>query len=145
MADEQPSERDHERGNADEGDDRSLNQPDHEAGQDREPECDKTRVLVAGPRLLEIGDGHAPEPADKADREVDLADQEHKDDADRDYGHAGHLPDQVLKVDGAEEDARLRVEEERDCDDPDEHRQGQDNSRRNHDRTQRKRRAAHHS
>src|SRR5256885_2533010 len=123
LTDEQPRKRDHERGDADEGDDRSLNQPDHQAGQDREAECDKTRVLVAGPRLLEIGDGHAPEPADKADREVDLADQEYEDDPDRDHGHAGHLSNQVLEVDGAEEEARLRVEEERDRDDSDDHRQ----------------------
>jgi len=88
---EQASEGDHERGNTDEGDDRSLNQPDHEPGQDREPECDKTRVLVAGPGLLEIGDGHTPEPADKADREIDLSDQEHEDDPDRDHRHTGHL------------------------------------------------------
>src|SRR6185436_21039689 len=39
------------------------------------------------------------------------------------------LSDQILEVDRAEEDARLRGEEERDRDDPDDHRQASDVAR----------------
>ena len=126
LADEQAGERDYEGGNADERDDRPLREPDHDAGQDRERERDETGIVVAGPRLLVIGDGDAREAAEKADREVDLADQQHEHDSDRDHRRAGHLPDQVLEVDGGKEDARLRAEEERDRDDSDDHRQAAD-------------------
>ena len=129
LADQQPGERDHERGHTDEGDDRPLNQSDHDAGQDCERQCDETGVFVAGARLHELGDGDARETAHEADREVDLADQEDEDDAERDHGRACHLSDQVLEVDRAEEEARLRLEEERDRNDPDDHRQAADVAR----------------
>ena len=75
---------------------------------------------------LELCDGDARKPADVADRKVDLADQEHEHDADGDHRDPGHLPDQVREVDRGEEDVRLRREEDRDRDDPDDHRQAAD-------------------
>src|SRR6476660_7766390 len=44
-------------------------------------------------------------------------------------GDAGHLLKQVLEVDCAEKDVRARVEEDRDRDDSDEHRQAADVAR----------------
>ena len=75
---------------------------------------------------LELGHRDAREPAQVADGEIDLADQQHEDDADRDHGHAGHLADQVHEVDRGEEVRRLVCEERGDRDDPDDHRQAAD-------------------
>ena len=68
----------------------------------------------------------AAEPAEVADREVDLADQEHEDDAHRHHRDLRHLRDQVVEVDRGEEHARLRREEDRDQHHADDHRQRAD-------------------
>ena len=90
---------------------------------------------MAGPSELQLGDDDAGNAAGKADREVDLSDQEHEDHADRDHDHGGRLLDQVLEVGRREEEAVLEVqesrsglvrEEDRDRDDPDDHRQAAD-------------------
>src|SRR6266511_2720469 len=81
---------------------------------------------MAGARHLQLGHDDTGDSAHESDREVDLADQEHEDDADADHRDAGHLSDQFREVDGGEEDVRLRGEEDRDSDDPDDHRQAAD-------------------
>jgi hypothetical protein len=105
----------------DEGDDRPLNASDRGADGDRERDRDEPGIVVARAGELELGDGDAGDAAHVPDREVDLADEEHEDDTDGDHRDAGHLPDQVREVDCGEEDVRLRREEERDRDDPDDH------------------------
>ena len=77
-----------------------ITAPATSAARDR----DQPRVVVARARQLQLGDDDAGDAADVADREVDLADQEHEDDADRDHGRPGHLHDQVVEVDRGEED-----------------------------------------
>ena len=64
----------------------------------------------------------AAKPAHRADREVDLAEQQHEHDPDRDQAHRSHLQDQVRQVDRAHEARLLDVE-----DDPD-HRQREDDA-----------------
>src|SRR6266540_3652618 len=81
---------------------------------------------MAGARHLQLGYDDTGDSAHESDREVDLADQEHEDDADADHRNACHLSDQVREVDGGEEDVRLRGEEDRDPDDPDDHREAAD-------------------
>src|SRR6266542_2366252 len=62
---------------------------------------------MAGARHLQLGHDDTGDSAHESDREVDLADQ-------------------VREVDGGEEDVRLRGEEDRDPDDPDDHREAAD-------------------
>ena len=126
LPDEQAGERDHEGRHAEEGDERSLGRSDRTAYRERGKDRDQARVLVTRARQLQLGNDDARDAADVADREVDLADQEHEDDADRDDGHARHLLDQVREVDRAEEDAGLRGEEDGDRDQADDHRQAAD-------------------
>jgi len=46
---------------------------------------------------LKLGDGHAGEAADVPDGEVDLAEEQHEDDAERDDRHAGICTIRLLK------------------------------------------------
>src|SRR5215471_16036908 len=65
-------------------------------------------------RELELRHGHRGEAAQVADREVDLAEQEHEDDAKGEHAGAGELDDDVVEVVGGEEVRRLEAEEEDD-------------------------------
>ncbi len=69
---------------------------------------------MAAPRQLQLGDDERPDPGEVADGEVDLAEQEHEDDAEREHRGAGRLVDQVDEVDGREE---VRGREPEDDDD----------------------------
>ena len=126
LADQEPRQRDDERRHAEERDDRPLNCPDPRAEQNRQCDRDEPRIVVARAGQLELGHRDARETAQVADGEIDLADQQHEDDADRDHRHPGHLADQVHEVDRGEEDRRLRREVRGDRDDPDDHRQAAD-------------------
>ena len=69
---------------------------------------------MAAIRKLELSHGHGAEPAQVADREIDLPEQEHEDDAEGEHAGARHLDDDVVEVVGGEEDRRLDGEEEDD-------------------------------
>ena len=88
---------------------------------DGEEDRDDPRDLVPV-RESQLRDDDAGDPADVADREVDLADQEDEDDAVGEQRHTGHLRDDVAEVAGAEEVVSLEREEDDDDDEPDEHR-----------------------
>ena len=82
------------------GDHEAVEHPDRaahgEAGQDREPRVEP---------LFDGQDRHhrRREAADGADRQVDLAEQQHEDDADRDRRDRGDLKREVREVDRGEE------------------------------------------
>ena len=107
-------ERDDERGHADERHDRALERADQRACADRERDREQARELVRAARQRQLGDDDARDAADVADREVDLADQEHEDDAVGEHRHAGHLRDDVGEVARGEEVVGLEREEEDD-------------------------------
>src|SRR5581483_1537052 len=90
-------ERDDEGGHADQGDDRALEGADDrrrgDRGQDAHPP-----LQVRAVRPLQLGDDDARDAADERDRQVDLADQEHEDDAVRDQRRPRHRRDDVLEV-----------------------------------------------
>ena len=71
---------------------------------------------MAAARQLQLGDDERPDPGEVADREVDLAEQEHEDDAEREHRGAGRLVDQVDEVDGGEEVRRREPEDDDDED-----------------------------
>src|SRR5581483_5046814 len=89
--------RDDEGGHADQGDDRALEGADDrrrgDRGQDAHPP-----LQVRAVRPLQLGDDDARDAADERDRQVDLADQEHEDDAVRDQRRPRHRRDDVLEV-----------------------------------------------
>ena len=78
--------------------------PDRDRGGDRQ---------VGVPAVLDVEDRHhrRGEAADRADREVDLAEQQHVDDADRDQADRGDLQHQVGQVLGREEAVVLELED----------------------------------
>ena len=78
---------------------------------------------MARPRELELGDGDRGEPAQVADREVDLTEQEHEDNAIREHARPRGLDDDVVEVVCGEEDGRLEGEEDDDEHEPDDDRQ----------------------
>ncbi len=90
---------------------------DQHAGGDRQ---------VGVPAVLDVEHGHhrGGEAADGADREVDLAEQQHVDDADRDQPDGGDLQHQVGQVLGREEAVVLELEDRPD------HRQADDDAQR---------------
>ncbi len=59
---------------------------------------------------LHLGRGDRSNAAQVADREVDLAEEQHEDDAVRDHRHPGHLQDDVHEVPGGEEVRRGEAE-----------------------------------
>ena len=65
----------------------------------------------------------AADRADERDREVDLPDQEHEDDADRDRGDRGHLQEEVGEVALGEERVVEEAEDDDDDDEADDDRQ----------------------
>ena len=77
---------------------------------------------MAAARELQLRREDGADAADRADREVDLAQQKHEDDAVRDDRDAGHLHDQVVEVRRADVRRRLGVEENSDRNDPDDDR-----------------------
>ena len=71
----------------------------------------------------EDGDDHARHARHVADRQVDLAEQQHEDDAHGDRGVGRRLHDQVHEVRGREEAVVLRLEDDRDDDQPEDDRE----------------------
>ena len=131
LEDQQPGQRDDERRYADLGHDRPLSgaegADDGDGEEDRE-ECayrrdDREGPVVVRPRELELGDGDRGEPAQVSDREIDLTEQQHEDDAVREHARARGLDDDVVEVVGGEEDGRLGAEEDDDQHEPDDDRQ----------------------
>ena len=60
-------------------------------------------TVPARPGQLELRDDQRADAGEVADREVDLAEQQHEDDAVGEHRRAGRLGDQVDEVDGREE------------------------------------------
>ena len=124
----QPRERDDERRDADEGDEGALERADQRAGNDCERDAEQAlheiaaRQRVAASRQLQLGGDHGRDAAHGSDREIDLPEQEHEDDAVRDRRGPGRLDDQVVEVAGADVGGVLEIEVERDDDDPDDDR-----------------------
>ena len=120
LPDQEPGERDHERRNAEAGEERALHQADRHpaqhAGGDRE---------VRVPAVLDVEHRHhrGRETADGADREVDLPQQQHVHDADRDQADRRDLEHQVGEVDRGEEAVVLGLEDDPDHDHAEDHAQ----------------------
>ena len=72
-----------------------------------------TMASSATPAVLDVEHGHhrRGEAADRADREVDLAEQQDEHDADRDRPHGRDLQHQVGEVDRGEEAVVLELED----------------------------------
>src|SRR5204863_427106 len=68
--------------------------------------------LVPAPGQLELRDENTGHAAHVADRQVDLADQQDEHDAVGEHRRPGHLDDDVVEVDGAEEVVRGQPEDE---------------------------------
>src|SRR5262249_35020548 len=79
--------------------------------------------LVPAARKLELGDDERTDPCEVADREVDLPEQQHEDDAEREERRSDHLVDQVREVDSGEEVRRREAEDDDDDDLADDDRQ----------------------
>ena len=90
------------------------NAPISAQARDRERDREHAAVLVGAAGQRELGDDDARDAADVADREVDLADQEHEHDAVGEHRHAGHLRDDVGEVARREEVVGLEREEDHD-------------------------------
>src|SRR5581483_10506317 len=77
LPNEEPSQGDDERGDAYEGHDRSLGQPDRRADGDRGGHCHEpaTGYHVAAAGKHELGGDEGADSGDIADREVDLAEE----------------------------------------------------------------------
>ena len=91
---------------------------DRGADGDRDHHREQAVDLVAAARKLQLRHDERADAGEVADREVDLAEQQHEDDAEREHRRAGALGDQVVEVDGGEEVRRREAEE----DDDDDHR-----------------------
>ncbi len=115
LPDQEPGERDDERRNADQRHERPLEGADgrraRECDQDAEPPGE-ARPDRSG--LLEQRGDHARHSTDVADRQVDLPDQQHEDDAVGDQAGARHLPDQIREVDRRGEVVDPEVEKDND-------------------------------
>ena len=85
LPDQEAGERDDERGNADERDDRALDSADQRADCDGDQHREDAVHLPAAAGELELGHDQCPDAREVADREVDLAEQEHEDDAVREH------------------------------------------------------------
>ena len=119
---EQPGERHDERRQADAGDERALERADqrgdHQRGRDRGPPRPATVLLGQ-----QLGHDHARHAAHEPGRQVDLAEEEHP--------HLGHgqqhehraLHQQVDEVAGAQELRVERLEDDRDQEQAEEHRE----------------------
>src|SRR6478752_2291777 len=103
LEDQKTAERDDERGNADERDDRALHGADHGTSGDGDEHREEAVHLQASTGKLELRGDHRTDAGDVADREVDLAEEEHEDDAVREQRRARRFRDQVDEVDGREE------------------------------------------
>ena len=100
-----------------------VQQADADAGEEREHQrrASGEHVVVVGEG--QQGDEHARHAADEADRQVDLPQQQHEDDPHADGREGGRLDDEVDEVAGGEEVRVLRLEDDRDDDQPDDDRQ----------------------
>ena len=94
------------------GDDDRVHQPDHRGEGDRRPRSRPTPGHPGSPGRSRRRHHDATDRADEGDRQVDLADQQHEHDADRDRRDRRHLQQQVrevaLGVEGVVERARTR-------------------------------------
>ena len=117
LPDQEARERDDERWHADERDDRALRGADQRADQRRRgrSRC-RPFSWCPLPGNWSSATTSAPMPGDVADREVDLPEQQHEDDAVGEHRRAGHLDDDVAEVVGGEEVRRLEAEEDDDGD-----------------------------
>src|SRR4051812_32440128 len=116
LPDQEARERDDERGDADECDDRALDAADRGADGDSEQHRQDAAHLVLAARELELGHDQGPDPREIADREVDLAQQEHEDDAVGEHAGTCGLRDQVDEVGRSEEVRRREAEHDDDGD-----------------------------
>ena len=89
---------------------------------ERDEDAEPARV-VATVGELQLGRGQRGNAAQKADRQIDLRDQQHEDDTERDHRHARHLEDDVHEVRRREEVRRGEAEERDDEDLADDDRQ----------------------
>ena len=69
---------------------------------------------MGGTGQLELGGSERCDAAHVPDREVDLAEQQDEDDAERDHRHSRHLEHDVHEIRGSEEVRRRQAEEEDD-------------------------------
>ena len=69
---------------------------------------------MAATRKLELGDRQGRYPAQVPDREIDLSEQEHEDDAESKHARPRHLHHDVVEVVGGEEVRGLEAEEDDD-------------------------------
>ena len=121
LPEEEPGERDDERGQADPRDDRALEDADPGAGEQRGGDRGPPRPAVR--RACEVGHDHPAEAGDEPDREVDLAEQQDEDLAHREQAEDRGLDEQVDEVAGGQELRVERLEEDRDQDQPRDDRQ----------------------
>jgi len=115
---QQPGQGDDERRHPEPRGDQPLEQPDgrsgHDAGRDRQV----GRPAVLGAQHSRDRRRHA---AHGTDREVDLAEQQHQHDADRDQADAGDLKHQVGEVGRRQEAGFLQLEDRPDHDQAEDH------------------------
>src|SRR5581483_5383825 len=116
LPDEEPTEGDDERRDADDRDDRPLHEADARADRDRDDHGEETRNLVPAAGQLELGDDQRPDAGEVADRQVDLAEEQHEDDTEREHRRADGLVDEVDHVGGGEEVRRREAEDDHDGD-----------------------------
>ncbi len=118
---EQAGERDHERRDADQRDERALERADPRRDEQRDQDRENPLEVVTRSLFLQHRCGHAGDPAQEGDREVDLADEQDEDDAEREHRRARHLGDDVVEVDRREEVLRGQAEDDHDDRQPEDH------------------------
>ena len=110
LPDEEPGQRDDERRNPHLRNERALCRSDDRDDPERDEDAEPARE-VATVGELQRGRSQRGNAAQKADREIDLRDQQHEDDTERDHRHARHLQDDVHEVRRREEVRRGEAEE----------------------------------
>ena len=118
---EQPGQGDDEARDPEPGVHRAVREADDEGDADRDEDREDDRPA---PTHGAHRDDRRCEAADRPDREVDLAQQQHQDDTDGDRADGGALQREVDEVARGEEGVVQALEHDPDDDEPDHHRDG---------------------